>query len=87
MKSPKKISRGNDRLAEAVELEVVDAHVAALGHAEAEFDAALVDDVVEAEVIFGTEQRAVGYRCARGVDAQQRGDVALEVSATHVEAI
>ena len=87
VKSPKSMSRGNGCLAEAIQLEVVDAHVIALAHADVEFHARLVDDVVETEVVFAAEHGAVRSGGAGGVDAQHGLDVTLEIGAAHVEVV
>ena len=55
--------------AETVELEVIDAHVVALAQADVELHAALVDLVVEPEVVLAAEQRAAdGWPSDRAAD-------------------
>ena len=74
-------------LAEAIQLEVVDAYVVAFPHADIELHASLVDDVVEAEIVFSAEDGAVlGGRPGR-IESQRRIDRSLEVRAAHVEVI
>src|SRR5436190_3879711 len=73
--------------AEAIELEVVDAHVVALAHTQVEFHAALIDHIVEAEVVFAAQHRTVGRDGTRRIDAHHRGDIALEIGAAHPEMI
>jgi len=70
---------------EAIELEIVDAHVAAVTHAEVELHAALVDLVVESEVVLGAQQRA-GRGLVR-IEPDLGDHRGGEVGATHVEVV
>ncbi len=59
----------------------------ALAHADIEFHAGLVDDVVETEIVFTAEHRSVRLGRPGGVDAQYRVDGSLKICAAHVEEI
>src|SRR6187551_1739024 len=76
-----------DHFAEAIELEVVDAHVVALAHAQVELHASLVHHVVETEVVFTAQHSTVGRDRAGRIDAHHRGDVTLEIGAAHPEMV